>query len=217
MPAYGGMVPIGIGFARDKPETQERPSQRAGDVHAIAWLGGGPKKCCSPLHGADDRHGRVESIPSRHVTSQQGYFRRASCGGHSAQALLECVMPRSKRPLRQADRLQEVQRPSAHRGDIAKRTGEGLPAEGGGRMSLAIEMAAFDDLVGGQEPFLVPAGRLDDSAIVTARKWRSRAAVAMPSGLDTGNQAIFGTGTERDIGRQNRHPWDRKMSSPSRT
>ena len=126
-------------------------------------------------------------------------------------------MPGSKRPLRQADRLQEVQRPSAHRGYIAKRTGEGLPAESGGRMSVTIEMAALDDLVSGQEPFLVPAGRLDDGAIVTARKRRSRAAVAMPPGLDTGNQAVFDTGTVRDIGRQNRHPSDRKTSSPSWT
>ena len=108
-------------------------------------------------------------------------------------------MPRSERPVRQADRLQELERPATHRSDIAQGTGEGLAAEGSGRMPVPVEMTALDDLIGGQQPLLVGPGRIDDGAIVTTAERRSLASGTSPKGLDAPDQAVFDTRVERKV------------------
>ena len=140
----------------------------------------------------DRGHRSDEQIAGGDIPSQQRQVREIEIVCSCAQPLLEFLVPlRMRRPVRQADGLQEAQRPPPHRGYVAERPDKCLAPQVPRRMPIPNEVAVLDQLVRSHQPVDRAVGDAQHTAVVPAADRNARVALASPEGLNHPDELIF--------------------------
>src|SRR5579864_4972169 len=123
-----------VEIALDQPQTQLSLSQRTADAQQVSRLGARPQDCFALANFAQNGEAGHDQRVLRRIASRQD---QTEPPGGERQAVEEAVKPGSSAGVRKPQGQEELPRSSAHGGDVARSSRQGLVADSLRRMNLS--------------------------------------------------------------------------------